>query len=101
MIPRENQEEKIKIESSVLDRDLFGKIKMYIYILSTSYQQENSEEGRQKDEYQFTVDDLKYEFNDNFEVPKGVELEDELWKLGIVRLRYATGTNRQEITIFY
>ena len=42
----------------------------------------------------FTVEDLKHEFNDEFEVPEGVDLEDELWKLGIVRLRYVTGTGK-------
>ena len=41
---------------------------------------------------------MKNEFHDNFEVAEGVELEDELCKLGIVRLKYAQGHSLKMIT---
>ena len=37
---------------------------------------------------------MKHEFNDKFEVPEGVDLEDELCKLGIVRLKYVSGNTK-------
>ena len=52
-----------------LPQDLIRKLKIYIFILSQKKRE-------------FLIEDLKTEFNDNFEIPDEVDAEDELWKLG-------------------
>ena len=72
------------IKNCKIPQGLLRKLKIYIYILS----QKKSE---------FVVDDLKAEFNDNFEIPDKVDLEDELWKLGIVKLKWCTSSGGDKV----
>ena len=64
--------------SCKIPHDLLDKLKTYIFI-----------QGEKENE--FSIEDLKIEFSDNFEVPDDVDLEEELAKLGIVKLKYAPG----------
>ena len=60
-----------------IPKDLLLKLKSYIFMLSQKKKE-------------FSLDDLRNEFNDKLEVPSNVELRYELQKLGIVVLTYVT-----------
>ena len=64
-----------EVANSAIPMPLLRKIKSYIFILSQK-------------EKEFTIFDLKREFNDKLEIADKVDLEHELQKLGIVTLKY-------------
>ena len=70
--------DKPNIASCKISPDLLDKLKRYIFIQAQT-------------EDEFSIEDLRIEFSDNFEVPEDVDLEMELAKMGIVKLKYAPG----------